>query len=189
MYGRESWTIKKAECWRIDVFELWCWRRLLRVPWTARRSNQSILQEISPEYSLEGLMLKETPVLWPPDVKNWFKCILFNGWVILHCVCITAFLFIIVQLSHPCMTTGKTIALTRQTFVGKVMPLLFHMLPRLVITFLPSSKHLLISWLQSPSAVILQPHGLQHARLPCPTPTPGASSNSSPSSWWCHPNI
>ena len=58
MYGYESWTIKKAECSRIDAFELWCWRRLLRVPWTARRSNQSILKEISPEYSLEGLMLK-----------------------------------------------------------------------------------------------------------------------------------
>ena len=58
MYGCESWTIKKAECWRIDAFELWCWRRPLRVPWTARRSNQSILKEISPEYSLEGLMLK-----------------------------------------------------------------------------------------------------------------------------------
>ena len=58
MYGCESWTIKKAECRRIDAFELWCWKRLLRVPWTARRSNQSILQEISPEHSLEGLMLK-----------------------------------------------------------------------------------------------------------------------------------
>ena len=58
MYGYESWTIKKAEHQRIDVFELWCWRRLLRVPWTARRSNQSILRDISPEYSLEGLMLK-----------------------------------------------------------------------------------------------------------------------------------
>ena len=58
MYGCESWTIKEAECQRIDAFELWCWRRLLRVPWTARRSNQSILKEISPEYSLEGLMLK-----------------------------------------------------------------------------------------------------------------------------------
>ena len=58
MYGCESWTIKKAECWRIDAFELWCQRRLLRVPWTARRSNQSILKEVSPEYSLEGLMLK-----------------------------------------------------------------------------------------------------------------------------------
>ena len=58
MYGFESWTIKKAECWRIDAFELWCWRRLLRVPWTARRSNQRILKEISPGCSLEGLMLK-----------------------------------------------------------------------------------------------------------------------------------
>ena len=58
MYGCESWTIKKAECQRIDAFELWCCRRLLRVPWTARRSNQFILKEISPEYALEGLMLK-----------------------------------------------------------------------------------------------------------------------------------
>ena len=58
MYECASWTIKKAECRRIDTFELWCWRRLLRVPWTARKSNQSILKEISPEYSLEGLMLK-----------------------------------------------------------------------------------------------------------------------------------
>ena len=58
LYGCESWTIKKAECRRIDTFELWCWRRLLRVPWTVRRLNQSILKEISPEYSLEGLMLK-----------------------------------------------------------------------------------------------------------------------------------
>ena len=58
MYGCESWTVKKAEHWRIDAFELWCWRRLLRICWAARRSNQSILKEISPEYSLEGLMLK-----------------------------------------------------------------------------------------------------------------------------------
>ena len=58
LYGCESWTIKKAEHWRIDAFELWCWRRFFRVPWTARRSNQSILKEINPEYSLDGLMLK-----------------------------------------------------------------------------------------------------------------------------------
>ena len=58
MYGRENWTVKKAECQRIDAFELWCWRRLLRVPWTARRSNQSILKEISPGCSMEGMMLK-----------------------------------------------------------------------------------------------------------------------------------
>ena len=58
MYGYDCWTMEKAECWRIDALDLWCWRRLLRVPWTARRSNQSILKEFSPEYSLEGLMLK-----------------------------------------------------------------------------------------------------------------------------------
>ena len=86
MYGCESWTVKKAEYRRIDAFELWCWRRLLRVPWTAKRSNQSILKEISPGISLEGMLLS-----------------------------------------------------------------------RLVITFLPKSKRLLISWLQSPSAVILEP--------------------------------
>ena len=71
-YGCESWTIKKAECRRIDAFELWCWRRLLRVPWIARRSNQSILKKINPEYSLEGLMLKLKPqyfghLMWRAD--------------------------------------------------------------------------------------------------------------------------
>ena len=70
MYGCESWTIKKTEHQRIDAFELWCWRRLLRVPWTARRSNQSILKEISPGYSLEGLILKLKLPLWPPDAKS-----------------------------------------------------------------------------------------------------------------------
>ena len=71
MYGCESWTIKNAECRRIDAFQLWCWRRLLRVPWTARRSNQSLLKEISPECSLERLMFEaETPVLWSPDAKT-----------------------------------------------------------------------------------------------------------------------
>ena len=78
MYGCESCTVRKAERWRIDAFELWCWRRLLRVPWKARRSKQCILKEISPECSLEGLMLKtklqhlqQLPVLCPPDAKKW----------------------------------------------------------------------------------------------------------------------
>ena len=71
MYGCESWTIKKAEGWRIDAFELWCWR-LLRVPWAARRPNQSILKEISPEYSIGRTDAEaESPIVWPPDVKNW----------------------------------------------------------------------------------------------------------------------
>ena len=70
MYGCESWTVKKAEHRRIDAFELWCWTRLLRVPWTARRSNQSILKETNPEYLLEGLMLKLKLQYF--DAKNWF---------------------------------------------------------------------------------------------------------------------
>ena len=75
MYGCESWSIKKDECWRTDAVELWCWRRLLRGPWTARRSNQSILKEISPGYSLVGLMLEaEIPIFWPPDAKSWLIC-------------------------------------------------------------------------------------------------------------------
>ena len=74
MYGCESWTIKKSEHQKIDAFGLWCWRRLLSVPWTARRSNQSILKEVSPEYSLEAEYSvdaeAEAPILWPPDMKN-----------------------------------------------------------------------------------------------------------------------
>ena len=69
--GCESWTVKKAEHRKIDAFELWCWRRLLRVPWIARKSNQSILKEITPGYSLDGLMLKlKLPILWPPHAKS-----------------------------------------------------------------------------------------------------------------------
>ena len=71
MYRYESLTIKKAECWRIDAFELWCWRRLLRVPWTARRQNQSILKEINPEYSLKDWCWSWSSNIWPPDVKSW----------------------------------------------------------------------------------------------------------------------
>ena len=70
MYECESWTIKKTECQRIDALELWCWRKLLRVPWAARRSNQSILKDISPEFIGRTDVEAETPILWPPDAKN-----------------------------------------------------------------------------------------------------------------------
>ena len=96
MYGCESWTIKNTEQWRIDAFELWCWRRLLRVPWIARRSNQSGLKEISPEYSLEGVMLKvklqyfgkipwrrkwqPTPVLLPGKFHGWRSLVGYSPW-------------------------------------------------------------------------------------------------------------
>ena len=207
--------VEKAERQRINAFELWCWRRLLRVPWTATRSNQSILKEISPGCSLERVMLKLKiqyfghlilcrPLLLlppiPPSIRvfsnestlrmRWPKYWSFSfsispsneysvlisfrmNWLDLLAVqgtlksllqyhtskasILRRSAFFTVQLSHPYMTIGKTIALTRQTFVGKVMSLLFNMLSRLAVTFLPRSKHLLISWLQSPSAVILEP--------------------------------
>ena len=133
MYGCESWTIKKAECQRIYAFELWCWRRLLRVPWTASRSNQSILKENNPEYSLEGRMLK-------PKLQYF---------------------------GHLMRRTDslEKILMLGNAFVGKVMSLLLNMLSMLVITFLPRSKRLLISWLQSPSAVILEPRKIKSATV------------------------
>ena len=154
MYECESWTIKKAEHQRIDASILWCWRRLLRVPWTARRSNQSICKEICPEYSLEGLMLRL-------KLQHHSS----KASILQHSA------FFILQLSYPYMTTGKTIALTRRIFVGKVMSLLFNMLSRLVITFLPRSKHLLISWLQFPSAVILEPPKIKSVTVSTVSPS------------------
>ena len=138
---------------QIDAFELWYWRRLLSVPWTARRSNHSILKEISPSNEHPGLISFRMDWLDLLAVQGTLKSLL--QYHSSKASILQRSTFFIVQLSHPYMTTGKTIALTRQTFVGKVISLLFNMLPRLVITFLPRSKHLLISWLQSPSAVIL----------------------------------
>ena len=159
MYGWDSWTVKKAEHQRIDAFELWCCRKLLRVPWTARRSNQSILKEISPGCSLERLISFRMDWLDLLAVQGTPKSLLQHHSSKASMLQRSA--FFTVQLSHPYMTTGKTIALTRRTFVGKVMSLLLNMLSRWVITFLPRSKRLLISWLQSPSAVILEPRKIK----------------------------
>ena len=171
VYRCESWTIEKAEHRRVDAFKLW--RSLLRVTWTARRANQSILKEINSEYTLERLMLKLKLQYFDHLMQrasseysglislriDWFDLFAFQGTLkrhhvskasVLHCSA-----FFIVQLSHPYMTTGKTIALTICILVSKVMSLLFNMLSRLVIAFLPGSKHLLISWLQPLSVVSL----------------------------------
>ena len=182
MYGPESRTLKKAECRKIDAFELWCWRRLLRLPSTVRRSSQSMLKEISPEHSLEGQMLKLKlqyfgRIGWCEELTHLKRSQCWGNWRWeekgttedemvgwLHrlngheseeapgvgdgqegLVCCSHWgcsAFFIVQLSHPYMTTGKTIALTRQTFVGKVMSLLFNMLPSLIIAFLPRNSRL-----------------------------------------------
>ena len=135
MYGCESWTIKKVEHRRIDAFELWCWRRLLRVPWTSRRSNPSILKEISPEYSrLTSFKIDWLDLLSSPrGSKSLLQHYSSKASILWHSA------FFTVQLSQPYMTTGKTIALTRWTFVDKVMSLLFNMLSGLVIAFLPRS--------------------------------------------------
>ena len=127
----------------------------MQVPWTARRSNQSILKEITPFNEHSGLISFRMDWLDLLAVQGTLKNLLQHhsskASILRHSA------FFIVQLSHPYMTIGKTMALTRWTFVGKVMSLLFNMLSRLVITFLPRSKRLLISWLQSTSAVILEP--------------------------------
>ena len=127
----------------------------MRVRWPARRSYQSILKEISPGCSLEGMISFRMDWLDLLAIQGTLKSLLQHhsskASILRHSAYFT------VQLSHPYMTTGKTIALTRWTFAGKVMSLLLNMLSRLVITFLPRSKHLLNSWLQSPSAVILEP--------------------------------
>ena len=127
----------------------------MRVPWTTRRSNQSILKEISPGCSLEGMISFRMGQLDFLAVQGTLKSLLQHHSSKASILQRSA--FFTVQLSHPSMTTGKTIALTRRTLVGKVMSLLLNMLSRLVITFLPRSKCLLISCLQSPSAVILEP--------------------------------
>ena len=124
MYGCKIWTIKKTECWRIDAFELQCWRRLLRVPWTAGRSNQSILKEISPGCSLVGLISFRIDWLDLLAVQGTLKSLLQHhsskASILWHSA------FFLVQLSHPYMTIGKTKALTRQTFVGKVISAFQH---------------------------------------------------------------
>ena len=113
LYGCESWTIKKAEHQRIGAFELWCWRRLLRVPWSARRSNQSILKKISPGCSLKGLISFR---------MDWFDLLAVQGTLkslLQHhsskALILQPSVFFMVQLSHPYKSTGKTIALTRWT--------------------------------------------------------------------------
>ena len=139
----------------------------MRVSWTARRSNQSILKDINHEYS--GLIYFRMDWLDLLGVQGTLKTLLQQHSSKASILWRSA--FFTVQLSHPYMTTGQTIALTRWAFVGKVMSLLLNMLSRLVTTFLPRSKHLLISWLQSPSAVILERPKIKLATLSTVSPS------------------
>ena len=151
MYGCESWTVKKAEGRRIDAFELWCWRRLLRVPWTARRSNQSFLKEISPGISLEGMMLK-------------------------------------LKLQYFGHLMRRVDSLEKTRMLGGIGGL--QGLPALPVDSLWLShwrspvmaQFSSVHFSCSVASDSLRPHESQHARSPCPSPTPGVHSDSRPSS-------
>ena len=185
MYGYESQTIKKAECGRIDAFELWCWRRLLRVSWTARRSNQSILKEISPEYfSLEGLMLKLKlqyfdDLMWRNSLEKTLMLRKTEG------------------RRRRGWQRGKMVGwhhwLYRQESEQAPVMVMDSEAWRAVVHGVAKSWTWLSDWtelnwvyvgisVQFSLSIVsgsLWPHGLQHARCPCPSPTPGACSN------WC----
>ena len=139
MYGCESWTVKKAECRGIDVFELWCWRRILRVPWTARRSNQCILKEISPGCSLEGLMLK-------------------------------------LKLQYFGYLMRRTNSLEKTLMLGKTEGRRRRGKQRMRWFSSVQFSHSVLS-------NSLQPNELQHARPPCPSPTPRVHTDSFPLTW------
>ena len=181
MYGCESWTVKKAEHWKIDAFELWCWRRLLRVPWTARRSNQSFLKEISPGCSLEGLMLKQrvghnwaTELNWTLKYYATYK--IYTTYYYYN----TEYIYIIYMLHRIHI---------------KILLYIIYMYNRYYILYYVHiyvyiiHTHTSVQFTHSVVSNSFWPHGLQHTRIPCLSPTPTACSNSRPSSRWCHPTI
>ena len=179
VYGYEIWTINNAEHLNIHTFELWCWRKLLRVPWMARRSNQSILKEVNPECSLEGLLLKlqylghqmwradsleETLMLGKIEGKRrrgWQRMRLLDG--------------ITNSINKSEQTLGSSEV---QGSLGCYSPWVHK-----------ESDTTSVQFSHSVMSDCLRPHGLQHTRFPCPSPTPRAYSNSCPSSRWCYPNI
>ena len=190
MYGCKSWSIKKAERRRIDAFELWCWRRLLRVPWSARRSNQSILKEISPGYSLEGLMLKlklqyfghlmrradsfeNTLMLGKIEGRRrrgWQRMRWLNG---------------ITDLMDMDLGGLRELVIDREAWCAAVHGVM-------------KSQKWLSDWTELIELLLfsclvvsdsLWPHGLQHTRLPCPSPSPGRVQTHVHWCQWCHPTI
>ena len=174
MYRCESWTIKKAERQRIDAFELWCWRRLLRVPWTARRSNQSILKEINPKYSMEGLVLQlQYLVTWCKEPTHWKRWWCWER----------------LRAGREGGNRDETVGWYHRPSGHKFEQTLGDSVGGFPFPHTLSSIFKFVQFSHSVVSDSLRPHGLQHARLPCFSPTPGACSNSCPSSQWCHPTI
>ena len=195
MYGCESWTIKKAERWRTDAFKLWGWRRLLRVPWTTRRPDKPILKEINPEYSQERLTLKLRLQNFGHLMRGAYS--LEKSW----------FIGKDPDAGKDWGQKGKG-ATEDEMSITDLMDMNVHKLQEIVkdretwhaaVHGVAKSQTRLSDWTTSSVSSFqfrrsvvsdsLWPHESQHARPPCPSPTPGVYSNSCPSSRWCHPAI